>query len=135
MVATRSAARQEDSLHTISERLSALPPTDFLPVRPPGARRQVAGPPGWHLLLPPPPPSPAQASNKFAAVLVPLFEVGCRAARRARRAPAAQVRRRCCTRLALPQEEDGTVKVWLTQRAAHLSTHQGEVCLPGGRSC
>jgi 8-oxo-dGTP pyrophosphatase MutT (NUDIX family) len=31
------------------------------------------------------------------------------------------------------QEDDGTVKVWLTQRAANLSTHQGEVCLPGGK--
>ncbi|KAF6253594.1 NUDIX hydrolase domain-like protein [Scenedesmus sp. NREL 46B-D3] len=43
-------------------------------------------------------------SSKLAAVLVPLF-----------------------------QDEDGVVKVWLTQRAMHLNSHKGEVCLPGGK--
>eukprot|EP00878_Enallax_costatus_P003413 GHUV01003623.1.p1 GENE.GHUV01003623.1~~GHUV01003623.1.p1 ORF type:complete len:282 (+),score=55.25 GHUV01003623.1:287-1132(+) len=43
-------------------------------------------------------------SSKKAAVLVPLYE-----------------------------DEDGVVKVWLTQRALHLNSHQGEVALPGGK--
>jgi NUDIX domain len=34
---------------------------------------------------------------------------------------------------ALFQDEDGVVRVWLTQRAMHLNSHQGEVCLPGGK--
>ncbi|DBA78794.1 TPA: hypothetical protein ACH3X1_008690 [Trebouxia sp. C0004] len=41
---------------------------------------------------------------KAAAVLVPLFE-----------------------------DTDGVVRVLLTQRSANLSSHKGEVCLPGGK--
>jgi hypothetical protein len=88
-----------------------------------------------------------QASNKFAAVLVPLFEVstgpkglcccccagGLPVAQRSAGRPQPPL-------LPLPpltppppplQDEDGRVKVWLTQRSAHLSSHRGEVCLPG----
>eukprot|EP00775_Hariotina_reticulata_P006022 gene6020-6260_t len=43
-------------------------------------------------------------SSKFAAVLVPLF-----------------------------QDQQGVLRVWLTRRAQHLNSHQGEVCLPGGK--
>lgn len=38
-------------------------------------------------------------TSKLAAVLVPLYE-----------------------------DEDGVVKVWLTQRALHLNSHQGDLC-------
>lgn len=43
-------------------------------------------------------------SKKFAAVLVPLF-----------------------------QDAEGTLRVMLTQRSQRLSSHKGEVCLPGGK--
>ena len=49
-------------------------------------------------------PPAAPVADKHAACLVPLF---------------AGV--------------DGRPRVWLTRRAAHLRTHAGEVCLPGGR--
>lgn len=44
------------------------------------------------------------AANKSAAVLVPLFE-----------------------------DAEGVVRVLLTERSAKLTTHKGEVCLPGGK--
>lgn len=67
MVSTRSSRRRNEGIQQIAERLRELPQEEHEPV-----------------------------SDKFAAVLVPLFE-----------------------------DEDGVVKVWLTQRAMHLNSHKG----------
>lgn len=72
MVTTRRGALQrmhdQENLHTIASRLKELPATQHAPV-----------------------------SNRFAAVLVPLFE----------------------------DPSNGEVNVWLTQRSTNLSSHSG----------